>query len=51
MSYREVKDLRKSGQLDEALEMANADLEKDNLMGLPRYDCNDFPPKSENYKN
>ena len=30
MSYREVKDLRKSGQLDEALEMANADLEKDN---------------------
>lgn len=30
MSYREVNDLRKSGQLDEALEMANADLEKDN---------------------
>ena len=30
MSYREVNDLRKRGQLDEALEMANADLEKDN---------------------
>lgn len=30
MSYREVNELRKSGQLDEALEMANADLEKDN---------------------
>lgn len=30
MSYREVNDLRKSGKLDEALEMANADLEKDN---------------------
>ena len=30
MSFREVNDLRKSGQLDEALEMANADLEKDN---------------------
>lgn len=29
MSYREVNDLRKSGQLDEALEMANADLEND----------------------
>ena len=30
MSYREVNELRKSGQLEEALEMANADLEKDN---------------------
>lgn len=29
MSYREVNELRKNGQLDEALEMANADLEKD----------------------
>ena len=30
MSYRDVNELRKNGQLDEALEMANADLEKDN---------------------
>ena len=30
MSYREVNELRKNDQLDEALEMANADLEKDN---------------------
>ena len=30
MSYKEVNDLRKNGQLDEALEMANVDLEKDN---------------------
>lgn len=30
MSFREVNDLRKNGQLDEALEMANADLENDN---------------------
>lgn len=30
MPYQEVKELRKNGQLDEALEMANADLEKDN---------------------
>ena len=30
MPYQEVKELRKCGQLDEALEMANADLEIDN---------------------
>lgn len=29
MSYLDVKELRKNGQLDEAFEMANADLEKD----------------------
>ncbi len=28
-----------------------ADLDNDNLMLLPRFDCNDFPPKSENFKN
>lgn len=27
-----------------------ADLEKDSFLELPRLDCNDFPPKSENYK-
>lgn len=27
-----------------------AHLSKDNLFKLPRLDCNDFPPKSENYK-
>ncbi len=27
-----------------------ADLEKDDRLALPRLDCNDFPPKSENYK-
>lgn len=30
MPFREVNNLRKNGQLDEALEMANADLESDN---------------------
>lgn len=28
-----------------------ADLKGDNPLELPRLDCNDFPPKSENYKN
>lgn len=27
------------------------DFSKDNVLELPRLDCNDFPPKSENYKN
>lgn len=27
-----------------------ADLKKDNTLALPRLDCNDFPPKSDNYK-
>lgn len=31
-------------------EVRVADLSKDNLLELPRLDCNDFPPKSENYK-
>lgn len=32
-------------------EVRIADLEKDNILRLPRLDCNDFPPKSEHYKN
>ena len=32
-------------------EVRVADLGKDNPLELPRQDCNDFPPKSENYKN
>lgn len=31
-------------------EVRVADLEKDSFFELPRLDCNDFPPKSENYK-
>lgn len=31
-------------------EVRIADLGKDNRLTLPRFDCNDFPPKSENYK-
>ncbi len=31
-------------------EVRAADLSKDNKFTLPRFDCNDFPPKSENYK-
>lgn len=31
-------------------EVRVADLEKDSLLKIPRLDCNDFPPKSENYK-
>lgn len=27
-----------------------ADLKRDNVLELPRLDCNDFPPKSQNYK-
>lgn len=27
-----------------------ADLKQDNVLELPRLDCNDFPPKSQNYK-
>ena len=29
MSFKEIKDLRKAGKLDEALKMANQDLETD----------------------
>lgn len=31
-------------------EVRVADLQKDSLLELPRLDCNDFPPKSANYK-
>lgn len=31
-------------------EVRIADLEKDDVLTLPRLDCNDFPPKSENYR-
>ncbi len=31
-------------------EVRIADLAKDNPLELPRLDCNDFPPKSENYR-
>lgn len=30
-------------------EVRAADLDKDNPLALPRFDCNDFPPKSERY--
>ena len=32
-------------------EVRVADLDKDDALLLPRLDCNDFPPKSENYQN
>ena len=32
-------------------EMRIADLQTDSIMELPRLDCNDYPPKSGNYKN
>ena len=32
-------------------EVGIADLETDGIFELPRLDCNDFPPKSENYKS
>ena len=32
-------------------EVRMADLEKDSAFELPRFDCNDFFPKSDNYKN
>lgn len=32
-------------------EVRIADLGKDEALLLPRLDCNDFPPKAENYKN
>lgn len=31
-------------------EVRTADLSRDNRFTLPRFDCNDFPPKSENYR-
>lgn len=32
-------------------EVRVAEIGKDNALKLPRFDCNDFPPKSKNYKN
>ncbi len=32
-------------------EVRVADISKDSALQLPRLDCNDFPPKSENYKS
>lgn len=31
-------------------EVRTADLDSDNVLELPRFDCNDFPPKSEHYQ-
>ena len=31
-------------------EVRIAEIRKDPVLQLPRLDCNDFPPKSENYK-
>lgn len=43
--------LRKTGcRLGMTTEVRVADATKDNRLLLPRLDCNDFPPKSENYK-
>ena len=32
-----------------SVDIGVADLDKDDLFALPRFDCNDFPPKSDNY--
>lgn len=43
--------LRKNGcKLGMTTEVRIANLPQDNRLLLPRLDCNDFPPKSENYK-
>ncbi len=42
---------KKGAKLGLTTEVRVANLEKDNKLLLPRFDCNDFPPKSENYKN
>lgn len=42
--------IRKRGcKVGVTTEVRKADLEGDNPLLLPRYDCNDFPPKSNNY--
>lgn len=42
--------IRKKGAcLGLTTEVRVADLNKDSVYELPRFDCNDFPPKSENY--
>lgn len=44
--------LRKTGcKLGMTTEAKIADVKKDDRLLLPRLDCNDFPPKSGNYKN
>ncbi|SDM46248.1 polysaccharide deacetylase family protein [Lachnospira pectinoschiza] len=43
--------VKKGAKLGLTTEVRVADLNKDNKLLLPRFDCNDFPPKSENYKN
>ena len=40
---------QKGAVLGMTTEVRIADLDKDNRLMLPRLDCNDFPPKSENY--
>lgn len=40
----------KGAKLGLTTEVRIAQLDKDNALTLPRLDCNDFPPKSENYK-
>lgn len=52
-SYNEdvVAFLQKNGcKLGMTTEVRIADLKTDERLLLPRLDCNDFPPKSENYK-
>ncbi len=41
----------KGCKLGMTTEVRTVDTDKDNRLLLPRLDCNDFPPKSENYLN
>ena len=41
----------KGAVLGVTTEVRVADLSMDSVYELPRLDCNDFPPKSENYKS
>lgn len=52
-SYRKevIEYIKKRGcVLGLTIEPRIADFEKDNVYTVPRLDCNDFPPKSKNYK-
>lgn len=40
----------RGGQIGMTTEVEIADTERDHRFLLPRLDCNDFPPKSENYR-
>lgn len=40
---------KKGACLGLTTEVRLADIDKDNPLELPRLDCNDFPPKSNNY--